>query len=43
MLSSNKNPRIFIRGKAHGLCPKKVEKHAGDVNPFTGLTEERGF
>jgi hypothetical protein len=29
----NKNPRIFIRGKARGLCRKKLENSAGCVNP----------
>jgi hypothetical protein len=28
----NKNPRIFIRGKARGLCRKKLENCGGRVN-----------
>src|SRR5205823_5700770 len=32
----NKNPRIFIRGKAHCLCAQKVESRYNRVNlPFT--------
>jgi hypothetical protein len=29
----NKNPRIFIRGKARGLCRKKLGNGGGSVNP----------
>jgi hypothetical protein len=32
LLLSNKNPRICIRGKAHGLCRVKVERHSQRVN-----------
>lgn len=31
LFADNKNPRMLIRGKAHGLCRVKLEKRTGPV------------
>jgi hypothetical protein len=40
-MPGNKNPRIFIRGKARGLCERKLGKHEWRVNAFLPSGESR--